>query len=89
MLIDVFSVHTHTWPKFQLDLEFKNGERGRFDMRPLLHVGMPRIATMALQSKSRCFHASRTVRFREDLCPIRSVGKLFAETRLHPSRLAQ
>ena len=34
MLIDVISVRTH--PEFQLDLEFKNGELRRFDMRPLL-----------------------------------------------------
>ena len=34
MLIDVIAVRTY--PDFQLDLEFKNGERRRFDMRPLL-----------------------------------------------------
>lgn len=34
MLMDVMSVKT--LPDFQLDLEFKNGERRRFDMRPLL-----------------------------------------------------
>jgi Protein of unknown function (DUF2442) len=34
MLIDVIAVQTR--PEFQLDLEFKNGERRRFDMRPLL-----------------------------------------------------
>jgi len=34
MLIDVISVHVR--PEFQLDLEFQNGERRRFDMRPLL-----------------------------------------------------
>ncbi len=34
MLIDVIAVRT--CPDFQLDLEFKNGERRRFDMRPLL-----------------------------------------------------
>lgn len=34
MLIDVISVRVR--PEFQLDLEFKNGERRRFDMRPLL-----------------------------------------------------
>lgn len=33
MLIDVISVSPR--PEFQLDLEFKNGERRRFDMRPL------------------------------------------------------
>jgi hypothetical protein len=34
MLIDVVSVRA--LPEFQLDLEFKNGERRKFDMRPLL-----------------------------------------------------
>ena len=34
MLIDVIAVRT--CPDFQLDLEFENGERRRFDMRPLL-----------------------------------------------------
>ncbi|MBV5309938.1 DUF2442 domain-containing protein [Chromatium okenii] len=34
MLIDVIAVYPR--PNFQLDLEFKNGERRRFDMRPLL-----------------------------------------------------
>ncbi len=34
MLLDVITV----WPRpdFQLDLEFQNGERRRFDVRPLL-----------------------------------------------------
>lgn len=34
MLLDVVTV----WPRpdFQLDLEFENGERRRFDVRPLL-----------------------------------------------------
>ena len=36
MLIDVISVSV--CPEFQLDLEFKNGERRRFDMRPLLSM---------------------------------------------------
>jgi len=36
MLIDVIAVRTR--PEFQLDLEFKNGERRRFDMRPLLAI---------------------------------------------------
>jgi hypothetical protein len=36
MLIDVISVRVR--PDFQLDLEFKNGERRRFDMRPLLSM---------------------------------------------------
>ncbi|MBI5659620.1 MAG: DUF2442 domain-containing protein [Nitrosomonadales bacterium] len=34
MLIDVVTVNA--LPDFQLDLEFENGERRRFDMRPLL-----------------------------------------------------
>jgi len=34
MLLDVVTVTPQ--PDFQLDLEFKNGERRRFDMRPLL-----------------------------------------------------
>lgn len=52
MLIDVISVHTR--PGFQLDLEFKNGERRRFDMRPLL-VMKPwnRVATPALFERAR------------------------------------
>jgi Protein of unknown function (DUF2442) len=47
MLIDVIAVRTH--PEFQLDLEFKNGERRRFDMRPLLAMKpWNRIATPAV-----------------------------------------
>ena len=47
MLIDVIAVRVR--PEFQLDLEFKNGERRRFDMRPLLSVKpWNRIATPAL-----------------------------------------
>lgn len=34
MLIDVIAVKVRSG--FQLDLEFENGERRRFDMRPLL-----------------------------------------------------
>jgi hypothetical protein len=34
MLLDVIAVQPR--PDFQLDLEFQNGERRRFDMRPLL-----------------------------------------------------
>lgn len=34
MLMDVIAVSPR--PDFQLDLEFQNGERRRFDMRPLL-----------------------------------------------------
>ncbi|MDO9142532.1 MAG: hypothetical protein Q7U38_19605 [Methylobacter sp.] len=36
MLIDVISVRV--LPAFQLDLEFKNGERRKIDMRPLLSM---------------------------------------------------
>ena len=52
MLIDVISVHAR--PEFQLDLEFKNGERRRFDMRPLL-VMKPwnRVAKPALFERVR------------------------------------
>ena len=35
MLLDVVSVQTR--PDFQLDLEFENGERRRFDVSPYLH----------------------------------------------------
>lgn len=35
MLLDVVSAQTR--PDFQLDLEFENGERRRFDMSPYLH----------------------------------------------------
>ena len=36
MLIDVISVRV--LPKYQLELEFKNRERRKFDMRPLLSM---------------------------------------------------
>ena len=36
MLIDVVTVKPQL--DFQLDLEYKNGERRRFDMRPLLEI---------------------------------------------------
>lgn len=52
MLIDVISVRTH--PEFQLDLEFKNGERRRFDMRPLLSIKpWNRISSLALFERVR------------------------------------
>ncbi len=38
MLIDVVSVKPRL--DFQLDLEFKNGERRRFDMRPLWNLSL-------------------------------------------------
>ena len=36
MLVDLISVKT--LPEFQLELEYKNGERRTFDMRPLLAI---------------------------------------------------
>ncbi len=52
MLIDVVAVRTR--PEFQLDLEFDNGERRRFDMRPLLAVKpWNRIATPAIFERVR------------------------------------
>ena len=36
MIIDVVAVKTNS--DFQLDLEFANGERRRFDMKPLLKM---------------------------------------------------
>ena len=52
MLIDVISVSVR--PGFQLELEFENGERRKFDMRPLL-VMKPwnRIAAPALFERAR------------------------------------
>ena len=52
MLIDVISVRIH--PEFQLDLEFKNGEWRRFDMRPLLSMKpWNRVASLALFERAR------------------------------------
>ena len=52
MLIDVISVHTR--PEFQLDLEFRNGERRRFDMRPLLSMRpWNRVAVPTLFERAR------------------------------------
>jgi Protein of unknown function (DUF2442) len=52
MLIDVISVRVRT--SFQLDLEFKNGERRRFDMRPLLSIKpWNRVAVPALFDLAR------------------------------------
>lgn len=52
MLIDVIAVHVRS--EFQLDLEFKNGERRRFDMRPLLAMKpWSRIAALALFERAR------------------------------------
>lgn len=52
MLIDVVSVQVR--PEFQLDLEFENGERRRFDMRPLLSMKpWTRIAAPALFERAR------------------------------------
>lgn len=47
MLCDVVSVNPK--PDFQIDIEYKNGERRRFDMRPLLTMTpWSRIAAPAL-----------------------------------------
>ncbi len=52
MLIDVIAVHA--CPEFQLHLEFKNGERRRFDMRPLLAMKpWNRIASPAVFERVR------------------------------------
>ncbi len=52
MLIDVIAVKPR--PDFQLDLEFKNGERRRFDMRPLLKIKpWNRISTVNLFERAR------------------------------------
>jgi hypothetical protein len=52
MLIDVVAVHPRAG--FQLDLEFKNGERRTFDMRPLLSMKpWDRVATPALFERAR------------------------------------
>ena len=52
MLIDVVSVKPRL--DFQLDLEFKNGERRRFDMRPLLELKpWNRIAKLPLFERVR------------------------------------
>ena len=58
MQIDVISIRTR--PEFQLDLEFKNGERRRFDMRPLLSVKpWNRIATPALFERASVNYGTR------------------------------
>lgn len=52
MLMDVVSLSV--LPDFQLDLEFKNGEKRRFDMRPLLQMRpWNRIAAPSLFSRAR------------------------------------
>lgn len=52
MLIDVIAVKVLSG--FQLDLEFENGERRRFDMRPLLSMKpWNRIAAPALFERVR------------------------------------
>lgn len=52
MLMDVVRINVK--PDFQLDLEFANGERRRFDMRPLLMMKpWTRIATPALFARAR------------------------------------
>jgi hypothetical protein len=52
MLIDVVRVKPRM--DFQLDLEFKNGERRRFDMRPFLELKpWSRIAKLPLFERAR------------------------------------
>lgn len=52
MLLDVIAVHPR--PGFQLDLEFQNGERRRFDARPLLAMKpWNRIATSSIFERVR------------------------------------
>jgi hypothetical protein len=52
MLIDVVTVKPQH--DFQLDLEFENGERRRFDMRPLLEIKpWNRIASLPLFERVR------------------------------------
>ena len=52
MLIDVVTVKP--LQDFQLDLEYKNGERRRFDMRPLLEIKpWNRIASLPLFERVR------------------------------------
>jgi hypothetical protein len=52
MLLDVVSVIPK--PDYQIDLEFENGERRRFDMRPLLNMKpWNRIASPALFSLAK------------------------------------
>ncbi|WP_173806630.1 DUF2442 domain-containing protein [Sphaerotilus uruguayifluvii] len=52
MLLDVKTIAPR--PDFHLDLEFENGERRRFDMRPLLAMKpWNRIATPALFERVR------------------------------------
>lgn len=52
MLVDVISLRV--LPDYQLDLEFQNGERRRFDMRPLLQMKpWDRIATPSMFSHAR------------------------------------
>jgi hypothetical protein len=52
MLLDIITVRPQ--PGFQLDLEFQNGERRRFDMRPLLSMKpWNRVATPALFERAR------------------------------------
>ena len=52
MLIDVVTVKPQQ--DFQLELEYKNGERRRFDMRPLLEIKpWNRIASVQLFERVR------------------------------------
>jgi hypothetical protein len=57
MLIDVISVRV--LPGYQLDLEFKNGVRRKFDMRPLLLMKpWNRVATPVLFERVRVDYGS-------------------------------
>jgi Protein of unknown function (DUF2442) len=59
MTIDVVAVKTK--PDFQLDLEFANGERRRFDMKPLLKMKpWNRIASNRLFEKIRIDYGTLT-----------------------------
>ena len=52
MLLDVIAVSVR--PEFQIDIEFKNGEHRRFDMRPLLAMKpWNRIAAPAIFERAR------------------------------------
>jgi len=57
MLLDV--VNVKTTPDFQLELDFKNGEHRRFDMRPLLAMRpWNRIATEQLFHRAAVSHGT-------------------------------
>ena len=71
MLIDVVNVRPH--PDFKLDLEFENGERGRFDMTPCLDYPVfKRLQNPAFFSLARVDYG--TVTWRGDTQ--REIGKI-------------